>query len=41
MAKEETCGEASGAACGSRALPQAGAGGAACATHEGPDVFRQ
>lgn len=41
MAKAETGREASGAAGGSRALAQAGAGGAACATHEGPDVFRQ
>lgn len=41
VAEAETGGEASGAAGGPRALPQVGAGGAACAAHEGPAVHRQ
>lgn len=41
VAEAKTGGEASGAAGGSGAIPQVGAGGAARATHEGPAVRSQ
>lgn len=41
VAEAKADGEASGAAGGPRALPQAGVRGAACAAHEGLDVHRQ
>lgn len=41
VAQAKTGGEASRAAGSSGAIPQVGAGGATCATHEGPAVHRQ